>query len=98
MRVDPRAKAGSGKRIAQVDVLGNGGLYYPLETGRRYRVATNSFLARGGNGYEEFSRARAETSAGTAVRDIIMQQMSAQPRLALAADGRITVEPSSQER
>ncbi len=91
VRVDPQAQAGSGKRIAHVDVRGDGGLSSPLEGGRRYRVATNSFLARGGNGYHEFSRSRAEPSAGTAVRDIIMQRMSAQPRLALAADGRINM-------
>jgi 5'-nucleotidase / UDP-sugar diphosphatase len=82
----------SGERIADVDILGEGGRYYPLEPERQYRIVTNTFLASGGNGYYEFNEAAAEPSTtGTAVRAIVMQRLAAQPRLRLTTDGRITV-------
>jgi 2',3'-cyclic-nucleotide 2'-phosphodiesterase (5'-nucleotidase family) len=98
MRVGLHAQADAGRRIRSVDVLGPDGTFHPLDPKRRYRVATNSFLAQGGNGYHEFSQARIEPSAEAAVRDIIMRDLAAQPRLMLAADDRISMTASAQER
>ncbi|MBM4309451.1 MAG: hypothetical protein FJ119_00670 [Deltaproteobacteria bacterium] len=95
VHVDPHA--GPGQRVTGIAVLESGGGYRPLDPQRRYRVATNSFLARGGNGYAEFSTARIEHSSGAAVRDIIIQRLAAQPRLVLAPDGRIIVRTAPQK-
>jgi 5'-nucleotidase len=89
VRIGPRSD--SKRRITGVDVLAPDGTVHPLDSQRQYRVATNSFLARGGNGYAEFSQARSEPSADAAVRDIVMRALAAQPRLTPATDGRISM-------
>lgn len=96
VQIDPHS--GPGQRVRGVEVLESDGGYRPIDPQRRYRVATNSFLARGGNGYAEFSTARTEPSSGAALRDIIMQRLAAQPRLVLATDGRITVTDFAHRR
>ncbi|MCE9592921.1 MAG: bifunctional metallophosphatase/5'-nucleotidase [Planctomycetes bacterium] len=42
----------------------------PLEPGARYRVATNSFLADGGDGLDEFERATERREAPMLIRDL----------------------------
>lgn len=54
---DPRKP--QGKRVENVTVAGK-----PLESGRRYRVATNSLLADGGHKYDDFKRGRDEQKKG----------------------------------
>jgi 2',3'-cyclic-nucleotide 2'-phosphodiesterase (5'-nucleotidase family) len=51
VRVDLRRPAG--QRVLDVSVGGQ-----PLDPARMYRLATNDFMARGGDGYAVFSRAR----------------------------------------
>lgn len=91
LRVNTQAPGGSAGRIESVDVLGADGRYHPLEDGRRYRVATNSFLAQGGNGYRQFSEARIECSQGMRVRDIVMLRLASQEAGSLRTDGRISL-------
>jgi 5'-nucleotidase len=49
-RWDPSRPAG--KRVVGVETLGTDGAYAPLENGRTYRLVSNNFLRRGGDGYD----------------------------------------------
>ncbi|WP_186577120.1 bifunctional 2',3'-cyclic-nucleotide 2'-phosphodiesterase/3'-nucleotidase [Aquibacillus kalidii] len=43
-----------GDRIVSVEVLGENGKYSPIDLDKKYRVATNAFMAAGGDGYDVF--------------------------------------------
>ena len=43
-----------GHRVTSVDMLNAAGKWEPLEMARTYRLVTNSYLARGGDGYDMF--------------------------------------------
>lgn len=59
------SKRPAGKRVIEVLVGGK-----PLEPGRSYRVATNSFLAEGGDDHVVFRRGRERTDDGTTVLEL----------------------------
>lgn len=82
---DPKAEAGN--RI--VDVTIGGG---QLEEDKVYRVATNDFVAGGGDGYESMKNGDAliDASAGALVTTSLMNYIAAKKTLALKADGRIS--------
>lgn len=54
---DPKKAAGS--RVTEVNVV-NGDTTVPLDNAANYKVATNTFTAKGGDGYEVFGNAYAE--------------------------------------
>lgn len=66
LAVEFDATAPAGKRILSASVGGK-----PIEAARRYRVATNNFLARGGDGHEVFTR-------GRNIRDTLVVLLDAQ--------------------
>ncbi len=74
-----------GSRLGEVRV-GDG----PLEEGRTYRVATNSFLAAGGDGFHPFRDGRKLVRTGVFVRDALAE--------ALAASSPLTPPPDSRFR
>jgi 2',3'-cyclic-nucleotide 2'-phosphodiesterase (5'-nucleotidase family) len=84
------------QRITGVDIRGAGDAYHPLVPDRVYRIATNSFLARGGNGYFQFSEATAEAPTGAIVRDIIMHSLAEKPHRNFTTDGRISMTTSGE--
>jgi 2',3'-cyclic-nucleotide 2'-phosphodiesterase (5'-nucleotidase family) len=81
---DPKEPAGS--RIVDVKVAGE-----PLEEDRLYRLATNDFVAAGGDGYETMKNGEAliDTSAGTLVTTTLMNYIAAKKTLSPQVDGRI---------
>jgi len=96
--VDPTIPAGTGRRVTHVKVLGTDGHYHPLDPEQHYRIATNTYLAAGGNGYEEFSNAPAEQSTEATVRDIVMLRLASRPRYGPADNHRITVSAPAHGR
>lgn len=86
---DPAAAAGS--RVRAVEVA-QGGRFAPLDPGRVYRVATNDFMRRGGDGYAPFrERALDPYDAGVPVDDALADYIAAGRTGAIALDGRIGV-------
>jgi 2',3'-cyclic-nucleotide 2'-phosphodiesterase (5'-nucleotidase family) len=67
VRFDPRRPAG--RRVLAVEVGGR-----PLDPRRRYRVATTSFLARGGDGYTMLGEAPRVALDGPPqpIRDVVI--------------------------
>jgi 5'-nucleotidase len=69
----------------EVDVEGAGGTFAvvavtvagrPLEPERTYRVATNSFLATGGDGFEGFRRGKGLERTGVLIRDALASDLA----------------------
>ena len=72
-----------GARVTEVSV---GGM--PLDLTRRYLVATNSFLAEGGDGYAAF-RGSEVVRRGAVLSDLVISDLQRRGTIALPALGRI---------
>ncbi len=72
-----------GARVREATVGGR-----PLEPTRRYTVATDVFVADGGDGFTMFTDARDRIERQTPLRDLLLNALRARP-LTAAVDGRI---------
>jgi 5'-nucleotidase len=72
-----------GSRVREVSVGGK-----PLETQRRYSVATDAFLADGGDGYTMFTAAHDRVERQVPLRDLLLAALQTKP-LKASVDGRI---------
>ncbi len=81
---DPSREPGS--RIEEVTVDGG-----PLDPDKIYTVATNSFVANGGDGYGVFAAANVlvDAAAGTLLATVVMDYISARGSIAPEIEGRI---------
>ena len=84
---DPDAPAGS--RVRSVEVA-QGSSFVPLDPGRVYRVATNDFMRRGGDGYAMFrERALDPYDGGVLVEEAVAEVIGSGRGAAIRTDGRI---------
>jgi 5'-nucleotidase/UDP-sugar diphosphatase len=83
---DPQAPAGG--RVREVTTGGA-----PLDPGRTYSLATNDFMADGGDGYGMFRDARRliDVEAGALMATQVMEHIRARGTVAPGVEGRITV-------
>lgn len=81
---DPAAPGGS--RIVEAAVEGD-----PIEDDRLYRVATNEYLAAGGDGYESLKNGDAliDPAAATLVATAVMDYLGAKKAISPKVEGRI---------
>jgi 2',3'-cyclic-nucleotide 2'-phosphodiesterase (5'-nucleotidase family) len=79
---DPSKPAGS--RILEVLVAGE-----PLEADRLYAVATNDFMAAGGDGYVWFAEANILFDSGEMLRDVVAGYLSEQESVEASSEIRI---------
>lgn len=82
--VDPKAQPGG--RVINVRV--NGERISPSKT---YTVATNDFLAAGGDGYETFMNAKLVADTGIMLRDVMVDYVLQQGTLQEPEGGRIII-------
>lgn len=80
-----------GSRVKDVSVGGR-----PLEPTRRYSVATDSFLADGGDGYSMFTTATGRVERQMPMRDLLLAALRARP-LKASVEGRIQFVGSGSE-
>src|SRR6185295_3032305 len=83
LTVEYNLSAPSGQRVVDVQVGGR-----PVEPLRRYTVATDSFLADGGDGYTMLADATARMERQVPMRDLLLEDLRARP-LKASTDGRI---------
>lgn len=84
---DPTAPPGA--RVRAVEVA-QGERFAPLDPGRVYRVATNDFMRRGGDGYAVFrDRALDPYDAGVPMDEALAEAIAAGRGAAARTDGRI---------
>lgn len=68
----------------------------PLVAEQRYRVATSSFLARGGDGLSAFARGTETTDHGVLLRDVLIAAAERERTLQAPADERIVFVPTAK--
>lgn len=84
MTYDPKAPAG--RRVTSIMVGGK-----PVDPQATYRVATNDYMLKGGDGYAAFPRSKVIVDASGAVllATIVMNHVEAKKTVAPTVDGRI---------
>jgi 2',3'-cyclic-nucleotide 2'-phosphodiesterase (5'-nucleotidase family) len=80
------AEVTADRKLVAVEVAGE-----PLDDARTYRVATNSFLAAGGDGFGDFRRGRNVTRTGVLIRDALARDLLDHSPVTPAADERLRV-------
>lgn len=77
LRFTADAARPAGQRVTAAEVREAAGTWRPLEPGRAYSVATNSFLRRGGDGYTVFAEAALEArDDGPALDDLLARALA----------------------
>ncbi|MGE5588379.1 MAG: bifunctional metallophosphatase/5'-nucleotidase [Clostridia bacterium] len=81
---DPSRPAGG--RVTSVKVAG-----VPLDPNKLYKVATNDFMAAGGDGYEMLKGAKVLFSSGEMLRDVMARYIAKTGTVSPGVEGRIVV-------
>lgn len=84
LKFDPAKEAGS--RIIEV-LVGD----KPLDPAKKYIVATNDFMAAGGDGYEWFKNANVLFSSGDMLRDVFASYVEAHGVVPVSDEARIQI-------
>jgi len=92
MKVEAELAKGKG-RILSVVVDGK-----PLVDEKKYRVATNSFLARGGDGFGRFKDGRDRATSGVLLRDALAADLAKQSPLRPPQEQRLRLRRVSEAR
>jgi len=81
---NPKAKAGA--RVVSVNIGGS-----PLNKGRTYTMATNNYIAGGGDGYSVFKKAKViiDASGATIMAGMVMDYIKAKGSVSPKLEGRI---------
>ena len=87
--VDPAAAAGA--RVSDVQVLIGGDAWGPIDRGAVYKVVSNNYVRRGGDGYKMFIDAANAYDFGPDLADVTAEYMVKTGPYTPFADGRITV-------
>ena len=79
-------KAAKGKRVVSAQIGGN-----DIDPGKTYTLATNDYVARGGDGYAAFTRGKMliDASGGTLMATMVMDYIAAKGSIAPKVEGRI---------
>jgi 5'-nucleotidase len=81
LRLIVQRRPDGSRRLLRIEVTG-----VPLDKAKSYSVATNSFLAQGGDGAQEFAAAAARREDPILLRDLMELQFAATPRITLPMD------------
>jgi 2',3'-cyclic-nucleotide 2'-phosphodiesterase (5'-nucleotidase family) len=74
----------AGKRLQRLEIGGR-----PADDSKIYRVATNSFLAQGGDLYQTFLRGKVVADSGVLLSDLLLNYLRKHRRVAPPAPGRL---------
>jgi len=90
LRVDVEGAPGA-YRVVAVDVGGQ-----PIDDTRTYRVATNAFLATGGDGFATFRRGKNVERSGVLIRDALAQDLLDRSPVTPPAEERVRVREAAR--
>ena len=85
---DPALPAGS--RVSDVQVLVGGDAWAPIDPATTYRVVSNDYVRRGGDGFKMFTGASNAYDFGPDLADVTAEFMARTGPVAPVLDGRIT--------
>ncbi len=77
-------KAPNGQKVKSLYVDGK-----PVKADEKYLVATNSFMAGGGDGYSVFGKGSSLTETGALIRDLLLQSAESSKKIDAKVEGRI---------
>jgi len=83
------AKLPVGKRVTKVEIKDGSGNFQLLNPQATYRMATNNFLASGGDGYRVFAEGQNLLETGYLLSDTIAEYISASSPLQIKIENRI---------
>ncbi len=83
------SKLPAGKRVTKVEVKDASGKFQLLNPNQVYKVATNNFLASGGDGYRVFAEGKNLLETGYLLSDAIAEYISASSPLQIKIENRI---------
>ena len=83
------SKLPAGKRVTKVEVKDASGKFQLLNSNQVYKVATNNFLASGGDGYRVFAEGKNLLETGYLLSDAIAEYLSASSPLQIKIENRI---------
>ncbi|MFM7887920.1 MAG: bifunctional metallophosphatase/5'-nucleotidase [Pseudanabaena sp.] len=83
------AKLPAGKRVTKVEVKDDSGKFQLLNPKAIYKVATNNFLAAGGDGYRIFAEGKNLLETGYLLSDAIAEYITASSPLQVTTENRI---------
>ena len=83
------SKLPAGKRVTKVEVKDASGKFQLLNPKDIYRVATNNFLASGGDGYRSFAEGENLLETGYLLSDAIAEYITAMSPLQVKIENRI---------
>jgi 5'-nucleotidase len=83
------SKLPAGKRVTKVEVKDASGKFQLLNPNQVYKVATNNFLASGGDGYRVFAEGKNLLETGYLLSDAIAEYISASSPLQIRIENRI---------
>jgi 5'-nucleotidase / UDP-sugar diphosphatase len=63
----------------------------PVQDTTRYTIATNDFMAAGGDGLAELAQGTSYEDTGTLLRDAVASYLKKRPVVSAATDGRVTI-------
>ncbi|MFN9609015.1 MAG: bifunctional metallophosphatase/5'-nucleotidase, partial [Pseudanabaena sp.] len=89
MRFVWNAKFPVGKRVTKVEVKDASGKFQLLNPRAIYKVATNNFLASGGDGYRVFAESKNLLETGYLLSDAIAEYITANSPLHVTTENRI---------
>ena len=79
-----------GERIINVEIQNADGSFTPIDLQETYKIATNDFLRKGGDGYSVFlEKARNEYDAGANLEDVVAAYAESHSPINPKLDGRI---------
>ena len=82
-----------GKRLVSLQIGGR-----PVDDSKVYRVATNSFLAQGGDLYQTFLRGKVTADSGVLLSDLIIDYLRKHRRVTPPPPGRLVPGSRREER
>lgn len=80
-----------GQRVLSVEVGSAKDGYRPLDANATYRVATNDFMANGGDGYEVFTRGKKANNTDVLLADAVVSYLRGKGTVDPKVEGRITL-------
>jgi len=80
-----------GRRLVSLEVAGA-----PVDEARRYRVATNSFLAQGGDLYTTFLQGEKTVDGGELLSDVVIRHLRGRRTVGPPAPGRLVPRPADK--
>jgi 5'-nucleotidase len=84
-----------GSRITSVKIIGSNGQEKPLDSQAIYRVVTNNFMMKGGDGYQVLTKGHNQVDTGFLLSDVVTDYIRSQSPLNLKPENRIRLVKSS---